>query len=185
MADVAHPAGGGAHGTDASRRDFLTLTAAMVGAVGTASALWPFISSMNPAKDTLAQSTTEVDLTPIQVGQRVTVVWRGKPVWIDHRPPAEIEKAAQTNLADLRDPQSDAERVQKPEWLILVGICTHLGCIPLGQKATDERGAFGGWFCPCHGSVYDTSGRVRAGPAPLNLPVPPYAFISDSQIRIG
>lgn len=189
MADVAHPTGGGAAGAhggaEASRRDFLTLLAATTGVIGGASALWPFVASMNPAKDTLAQSTTEVDLAPVQLGQRLTVVWRGKPVFIDHRPKEEIEKADQVNVADLRDPQSDAERVKKPEWLVVVGICTHLGCIPLGQKATDDRGAFGGWFCPCHGSVYDTSGRIRQGPAPQNLAVPPYAFTNDTQIKIG
>jgi ubiquinol-cytochrome c reductase iron-sulfur subunit len=154
MSDVAHPMGGGAaggHGADASRRDFLTLTAAALGGIGAAAALWPFIDSMNPAKDTLAQATTEVDLAPVQVGQRLTVVWRGKPVFIDHRPQEEIDKAAKIDLGELRDPQPDSERAKKPEWLIVVGICTHLGCIPLGQKATDDRGAFGGWFCPCHG----------------------------------
>jgi len=180
MADVAHPAGGGAHGAEASRRDFLTLTAAMVGVIGGASALWPFVASMNPAKDTLAQSTTEVDLAPVQVGQRLTVVWRGKPVFIDHRPKEEIEKAGQVNVADLRDPQSDAERVKKPEWLVVVGICTHLGCIPLAHQ-----GEYDGWFCPCHGSVYDTAGRIRKGPAPKNLPLPPYKFVSDTKIQIG
>jgi ubiquinol-cytochrome c reductase iron-sulfur subunit len=189
MSDVAHPMGGGATGghggDDASRRDFLTLTAAALGWIGAATALWPFIDSMNPAKDTLAQSTTEVDLAPVQVGQRLTVVWRGKPVFIDHRPQEEIDKAAKVDIAELRDPQPDSERAQKPEWLIVVGICTHLGCIPLGQKATDDRGAFGGWFCPCHGSVYDTSGRIRQGPAPQNLAVPPYAFAGDTQIKIG
>jgi ubiquinol-cytochrome c reductase iron-sulfur subunit len=189
MADVAHPTGGGAHGAhggaETSRRDFLTLTAAAVAGIGAASALWPFIDTMNPAKDTLAQATTEVDLAPVQVGQRLTVVWRGKPVFVDHRPQEEIEKAAQVNLAELRDPQPDAERVKKPEWLVVVGICTHLGCIPLGQKPTDDRGAYGGWFCPCHGSVYDTSGRIRQGPAPQNLAVPPYAFTGDTQIKIG
>ena len=189
MADVAHPTGGGAAGAhggaETSRRDFLILTAAAVAGVGAASALWPFIDTMNPAKDTLAQATTEVDLAPVQVGQRLTVVWRGKPVFVDHRPQEEIEKAAQVNLGELRDPQSDSERVKKPEWLVVVGICTHLGCIPLGQKPTDDRGPFGGWFCPCHGSVYDTSGRIRQGPAPQNLVVPPYAFTGDTQIKIG
>ncbi len=189
MAEVAHPTGSGAAGAnggaDASRRDFLTLTGAMLGGIGAASALWPFIASMNPAKDTLAQASTEVDLAPVQVGQRLTVVWRGKPVFIDQRPPEEIEKAEKVDVGELRDPQSDADRVKKPEWLVVVGICTHLGCIPLGQKATDDRGAFGGWFCPCHGSVYDTSGRIRQGPAPQNLVVPPYAFTGDTQIKIG
>jgi ubiquinol-cytochrome c reductase iron-sulfur subunit len=185
MTDLTPSMSGHDDATTASRRDFLTLTATALASIGAASALWPLISSINPAKDVLAQATTEVDLAPIQLGQRVTVVWRGKPVWIDRRPAEEIKKAAEVDLSELRDPQPDAERVQKPEWLVLVGICTHLGCIPLGQKPTDERGAWGGWFCPCHGSVYDTSGRVRQGPAPLNLAVPPYAFLSDTKIRIG
>jgi ubiquinol-cytochrome c reductase iron-sulfur subunit len=185
MAEIAHPAGGGAHGAETSRRDFLTLTAAAVGAIGAASAIWPFVDSMNPAKDTLAASTTDVDLGPVQLGQRVTVVWRGRPVFIDHRPEEEIKKAEEVDVASLRDPQKDSDRVKKPEWLVVVGVCTHLGCIPLGQSATDDRGSFGGWFCPCHGSVYDTSGRIRQGPAPENLPVPPYSFTTDTTIKIG
>jgi ubiquinol-cytochrome c reductase iron-sulfur subunit len=185
MANIAHPAGPGAHGPETSRRDFLTLTAAALGAVGVGSVVWPFIDSMNPAKDTLALASTEVDLSPVAVGQRLTVVWRGKPVFIDHRPPEEIKKAEDVDVAELRDPQKDSERVKKPEWLVVVGVCTHLGCIPLGQKSTDDRGPFGGWFCPCHGSIYDTSGRIRQGPAPANLAVPPYEFASDTQIKIG
>ena len=185
MAELAHPGGAAAHGDETSRRDFLTLTAAALGAVGTAAAIWPFIDSMNPAKDTLALSTTEVDLGPVAVGQRLTVVWQGKPVFIDHRPPEEIKKAEDVPLSDLKDPQKDSARVKKPEWLVVVGVCTHLGCIPLGQKSTDDRGLFGGWFCPCHGSMYDTSGRIRQGPAPQNLLVPPYEFTSDTQIKIG
>jgi ubiquinol-cytochrome c reductase iron-sulfur subunit len=183
MADTANPHSAG--GDETTRRDFLTLTATAVGVVGVGSAIWPFVSSMNPAKDTLAQATTEVDLGPVQVGQRLTVVWRGKPVFIDHRSPEEIKKAEEVDLGQLRDPQPDSARVKKPEWLIVVGVCTHLGCIPLGQKASDDRGQFGGWFCPCHGSTYDTSGRIRLGPAPQNLAVPPYAFTADNQIRIG
>ncbi len=168
-----------------TRRDFLTLAASALGAVGIASVIWPFIDSLNPAADTLAMSTTDVDLSPIQVGQRLTVAWQGKPVFIDHRPPAEIKAAQDVDISTLRDPQTDAQRVQKPEWLIVVGVCTHLGCIPLGQKQGDDRGPFGGWFCPCHGSIYDTSGRRRDGPAPLNLLVPPYKFTSDTKITIG
>lgn len=181
MADTANP-----HASAApTRRDFLTLTAAATGVVGAVSAIWPFVDSMNPARDTLAMSTTDVDLEPVQVGQRITVVWRGKPVFIDHRPKEEIEKAEQVDVNTLRDPQPDAARVQKPEWLVVVGICTHLGCIPLGQKTGDDRGPYGGWFCPCHGSIYDTSGRIRQGPAPRNLDVPKYAFTTDTTIRIG
>jgi ubiquinol-cytochrome c reductase iron-sulfur subunit len=168
-----------------TRRDFLTLAASALGAVGVASVVWPFIDSLNPAADTLALSTTDVDLSPIQVGQRLTAAWQGKPVFIDHRPPAEIKAAQDVDISTLRDPQTDAQRVQKPEWLVVVGVCTHLGCIPLGQKQGDDRGPFGGWFCPCHGSIYDTSGRRRDGPAPLNLLVPPYKFTSDTKITIG
>jgi ubiquinol-cytochrome c reductase iron-sulfur subunit len=184
MSDVAQSQV--SHGHDGeTRRDFLTLTATALGVVGLASAIWPFIDSLNPAKDTLAMSTTDVDLSPVQVGQRLTVSWQGKPVFIDHRPPAEIKAAEDADWRALRDPQPDSARVQKPEWLVVVGICTHLGCIPLGQKLGDDRGEFGGWFCPCHGSVYDTSGRRRDGPAPANLLVPPYKFDSDSKITIG
>jgi ubiquinol-cytochrome c reductase iron-sulfur subunit len=174
------------HGHDGeTRRDFLTLTATALGVVGTACAVWPFIDSLNPAKDTLALSTTDVDLSPVQVGQRLTVAWQGKPVFIDHRPEAEIKAAQDTDWQSLRDPEPDSKRAPKPEWLIVVGVCTHLGCIPLGQKQGDDRGPFGGWFCPCHGSIYDTSARIRQGPAPANLLVPPYKFTSDTAITIG
>jgi ubiquinol-cytochrome c reductase iron-sulfur subunit len=168
-----------------TRRDFLLIATSAVGVVGTALAVWPFIHSMNPAADTLALASTGVDLSPIEVGQRITVVWRGKPVFIDHRSEQEIAAAENTPLSDLVDPQPDSERVTKPEWLVLVGVCTHLGCIPLGQKTGEPRGEFGGWFCPCHGSHYDTSGRIRKGPAPLNLAVPPYEFSDDKTIKIG
>jgi len=173
----------GEHGE--SRRDFLILTASAVAGIGTAVTIWPFIDTLNPSRDTLALSTTEVDLSPVQVGQRLTVAWRGKPVFIDHRPPDEIKAAEGVPLGDLRDPQKDSDRVKKAEWLIIIGVCTHLGCIPLGQKTGDDRGPFGGWFCPCHGSIYDTSGRIRQGPAPANLVVPPYEFTSDTAIKIG
>lgn len=147
--------------------------------------LWPFIDSLNPARDTLAVSTTEVDLAPVQIGQRLTVKWRGRPVFIDHRPEKEIKEAEAVDINTLRDPQKDSDRVKKPEWLVVIGICTHLGCVPLGQGPTDPRGEWAGWFCPCHGSQYDTAGRIRQGPAPLNLWLPPYTFTSDSSIRIG
>src|SRR5213593_3436954 len=149
MADLAHQNVSGAHPGD-TRRDFLILTATAIGGVGAVTAIWPFIDSLNPARDTLALSTTEVDLAPVQAGQRLTVAWRGKPVFIDHRTPEEIKAAADVELASLRDPQPDSARVKKPEWLVIVGVCTHLGCIPLGQKTGDDRGPFGGWFCPCH-----------------------------------
>ena len=170
---------------DESRRDFLVLATGTLAVAGTALAAWPFIDSMNPAADVLAVSTTEMDLGPIELGQRITVVWRGKPVFIDHRTPEQIDMARADDKAELIDPQLDEERVQKAEWLIMVGICTHLGCIPMGQKATDSKGEYGGWFCPCHGSHYDTSGRIRKGPAPLNLEVPEYTFIDDARVRIG
>ena len=184
MADMAQSHVSPGHSGE-TRRDFLILTATALGAVGAAISIWPFVDSLNPARDTLALSTTEVDLAPVQVGQRLTVSWRGKPVFIDHRPPEEIKAAQDVDVSSLRDPQKDAARVKKPEWLILVGVCTHLGCIPLGNKTGDDRGPFGGWFCPCHGSAYDTSGRIRQGPAPLNLQVPPYEFTSDTAIKIG
>lgn len=168
-----------------TRRDFLYLTAGAFGAVGLGSFAWPFIDSLNPAADTLALATVEVDISPIQQGQAITVVWQGKPVFIRHRTPAEIEAARAVKPEELRDVQTDEERVQKPEWLVMVGICTHLGCVPLGQKTTQPKGDFGGWFCPCHGSHYDTSGRVRKGPAPKNLAVPGYSFVNDTTLLIG
>ena len=168
-----------------SRRDFLLVSTATVGAVGTALTIWPFVNSLNPAADTLALATTEVDLAPIAVGQSITVVWQGKPVFIRHRTKKEIEEAEQADKANLPDPEKDEARVKKPEWLIVVGVCTHLGCIPLGQKEGEPRGEFGGWFCPCHGSQYDTSGRIRKGPAPKNLLVPNYTFLTDTKVKIG
>ncbi|HYZ33689.1 MAG TPA: ubiquinol-cytochrome c reductase iron-sulfur subunit [Crenalkalicoccus sp.] len=179
--------GGGEHAPqdDGTRRDFLKLVAGTFAAVGIGAVTWPFIASMNPSRDVLALSTTEVDLTPVAVGSRVTVVWRGKPVFIAHRTEKEIEEARNVSLAELRDPEPDSARAKKPEWLVVVGVCTHLGCVPLGEKVTDPRGPYGGWFCPCHGSIYDTSARIRQGPAPANLPVPAYAFTSDTAIRIG
>ncbi len=169
----------------ATRRDFLMLTAGAFGAVGAGCFAWPFIDSLNPAADTLAMSTTEVDLTPIQEGQAITVKWRGKPVFVRHRTAKEISDAKAVNVAELRDKETDAQRVQKEQWLVMVGVCTHLGCVPLGQKDTDPKGDFGGWFCPCHGSHYDTSGRIRKGPAPKNLSIPQYSFVSDTKVKIG
>ncbi|MCC6598113.1 MAG: ubiquinol-cytochrome c reductase iron-sulfur subunit [Alphaproteobacteria bacterium] len=168
-----------------TRRDFLYLSGAAFGAVGAACAAAPLINSLNPAKDTLALASIEVDISQIPLGEARTVMWRGKPVFVRHRTPEEIEEAKDTDIAVLGDKQPDSDRVKKPEWLIVVGICTHLGCVPVGQKMTEERGDFGGWFCPCHGSHYDTSGRIRKGPAPKNLAVPPYVFVSDTVVRIG
>jgi len=168
-----------------ARRDFLMLTAGAFGAVGVGAAIWPLIDQMNPAADTLAASTIEVNLAPIKEGQRITVKWRGKPVFIDHRTKAEIDKARGVPLSDLVDPQTDEARARTPQWLIVVGVCTHLGCIPLGNKVGQPRGEYGGWFCPCHGSYYDTSGRIRKGPAPKNLVVPDYAFLAGDKVVIG
>ena len=184
MSDTATPEQS-AEVDDKSKRDFLFISTAAVGAVGTAFAAWPFIDQMNPAADTLALSTTEVDLKPIEEGQSITVVWRGKPVFIRHRTAKEIKDSENVKTSDLIDPEADSDRVQKPEWLVMVGICTHLGCIPKGNKPGEKKGDFGGWFCPCHGSHYDVSGRIRKGPAPKNLPVPSYSFLSDTNIKIG
>jgi ubiquinol-cytochrome c reductase iron-sulfur subunit len=184
MTEKASP-GVSAEETDETRRDFLLITTCTVGAVGAGLAAWPFVDSMNPAADVRALSSTEIDISPIEVGQSITVVWRGKPVFIRRRTSKEIAEAGAVDLDDLPDPQADADRVTKPEWLIVVGICTHLGCIPLGQRSGEPRGDFGGWFCPCHGSHYDTSGRIRKGPAPKNLAVPTYEFIEDSLVRVG
>lgn len=170
---------------DAGKRDFLYLTAGAMGAVGVSAFIWPFIDSMNPAADTLSMATIDVNLANVEIGQAITVTWRGKPVFIRHRTEKEVEIARAVDLSDLPDPQADQERVIKDEWLVMVGVCTHLGCVPLGQKAADLKGDYNGWFCPCHGSHYDTSGRIRRGPAPTNLAVPSYAFISDNVIRIG
>tara|TARA_B100000676_G_C18072625_1_gene845364 strand:- start:47 stop:589 length:543 start_codon:yes stop_codon:yes gene_type:complete len=170
---------------DVSRRDFLALAAGAMGAVGAGAFAWPLIDQMNPSADVLALASTEVDLSKIELGQSITVKWRGKPVFVRRRAEDEIKVAEAVTADQMIDPQSDADRVQKAEWLVLVGVCTHLGCVPLGQKASEPKGEFGGWFCPCHGSHYDTSGRIRKGPAPLNLAVPPYVFVNDNTIKIG
>ena len=174
-----------AENPDNKRRDFLQLSTISIGAVGAAAFIWPFLKSMSPAEDTIALGTTEVDISAIEEGQSVTVKWRGKPVFIKKRTKEEIEAAKMVQASDLRDPQDDADRVQKEEWLVLVGVCTHLGCVPLGQKLSDMKGDYDGWYCPCHGSHYDTSGRIRKGPAPTNLDVPPYSFLNDTTIKIG
>jgi ubiquinol-cytochrome c reductase iron-sulfur subunit len=167
------------------RRDFIKLASMTLGGVGAASLAIPFISSMQPGKDALALASTEIDLTPIPEGESLTVVWRGKPVYIRHRSQEEIQIAQETKIEDLIDIEEDSVRVQNDKWLIVLGVCTHLGCVPLGQKTTDSKGDYGGWFCPCHGSHYDTSGRIRKGPAPKNLEVPPYVFLSENRIKIG
>ncbi len=165
---------------ESTRRDFLYIATGAVAAVGTAAVIWPLISQMSPDASTLALASTEVDIGAIPEGQIVTIKWRGKPVFIRHRTAKEIAAAEDVNVATLPDPQTDAARVQKPQWLIVVGVCTHLGCIPLGHA-----GEYDGWFCPSHGSVYDTSGRIRKGPAPKNLVVPAYSFLTDSKVKIG
>jgi ubiquinol-cytochrome c reductase iron-sulfur subunit len=181
-------------GTDISRRDFLLIATGAFAAVGTAFAAWPFIAQMNPDASALALASIDVDLSSLQPGESITVMWRGKPVFIRYRTESEIEAAREVPLDELRDPlarnanldenapATDENRAPAAgeQWLVMVGVCTHLGCVPLGQ-----RGDFGGWFCPCHGSHYDTAGRIRLGPAPQNLPIPPLAFISDTEIRIG
>ena len=170
---------------DEEKRDFLFITTAGLAVAGGAVTAFSLIDTMNPAKDVLALSTTEVDLAPIEEGQSLTVMWRGKPIFIRHRTSDEIMTANSTSVNDLKHMASDESRVKNPRWLVVVGVCTHLGCVPLGQKVGDNKGEFGGWFCPCHGSHYDTSGRIRKGPAPLNLEVPPYDFVSEDIIKIG
>ncbi|WP_294541099.1 ubiquinol-cytochrome c reductase iron-sulfur subunit [uncultured Rhodoblastus sp.] len=163
-----------------TRRDFLYIATGAVAAVGAAAAVWPLINSMSPDASTLALASTELDISAIPEGQIVTIKWRGKPVFVRHRTAKEIADSEAVNIATLPDPQADSARVQKPQWLIVVGVCTHLGCIPIGHA-----GEYDGWFCPCHGSVYDTSGRIRSGPAPRNLEVPAYSFLTDAKVKIG
>jgi ubiquinol-cytochrome c reductase iron-sulfur subunit len=177
---------------DPTRRDFLYIATGAVAGVGTVIAAWPFIDQMNPSTAVLALASIEVDLTPVQVGQQVIVNWRGHPLFVRRRTPKEIAEARAVAVSDLPDPDArnanlpdgspatDANRETKPEWLILVGVCTHLGCTP-----TAFEGDFGGWLCHCHGSQYDTAGRIRKGPAPQNLAVPPYAFLSDTRVKVG
>ena len=162
------------------RRDFLFTASYALGAVGVGVAVWPLIDQMNPDASVKALATTEVDISTIGLGKTITVLWRGKPVFIRRRTQEEISKAQNINLEELKDPQKDEDRVKKSEWLVMTGVCTHLGCVPLGDK-----GDFGGWFCPCHGSHYDTSGRIRKGPAPTNLEIPKYEFVNNNTIKIG
>ena len=167
-------------GETTERRDFLFTASYALGAVGVGAAVWPLIDQMNPDASVKALAITEVDISKIGLGKTITVLWRGKPVFIRRRTQEEISKAQNVKLEELKDPQKDEDRVKKPEWLIMTGVCTHLGCVPLGEK-----GDFGGWFCPCHGSHYDTSGRIRKGPAPTNLEIPKYEFVDNNTIKIG
>ena len=167
-------------GETTERRDFLFTASYALGAVGVGVAVWPLIDQMNPDASVKALAITEVDISKIGLGKTITVLWRGKPVFIRKRTQEEISKAQNVKLEELKDPQKDEDRVKKPEWLIMTGVCTHLGCVPLGNK-----GDFGGWFCPCHGSHYDTSGRIRKGPAPTNLEIPKYEFVDNNTIKIG
>mgnify|MGYP000923866886 FL=1 len=163
-----------------NRRDFLFTASYTVGAVGLGAVVWPLVHQMNPDKAQQALATTEVDISQIEPGKSITVLWRGKPVFIKRRTEAEISEAQSVNLNELPHPEKDQDRVKKTEWLVMLGVCTHLGCVPLADK-----GEYNGWFCPCHGSHYDTSGRIRKGPAPVNMEVPKYTFIDDSTIKIG
>ena len=163
-----------------NRRDFIFSASYALGAVGVGAAVWPLIDQMNPDASVKALASTEVDVSGVERGQSITVLWRGKPVFIRRRTEEEIAKAKDVKLEDLPHPETDEERAKNPEWLVMLGVCTHLGCVPLGDK-----GEYGGWFCPCHGSHYDTSGRIRKGPAPTNMEVPKYEFVNSNTIKIG
>ena len=163
-----------------SRRSFIHQASGALGAVAVVSAGWPLVDQMNPSKDVEALSKVEIDLSKIAEGKSTTVMWRGKPLFIKHRTDEEIDEANNVNIDDLPDPQSDKERVKNPKYLVLVGVCTHLGCVPASDK-----GEYNGWFCPCHGSHYDTSGRIRKGPAPTNMSIPNYEFLENNIIKIG
>tara|TARA_B100000749_G_C18343419_1_gene430063 strand:+ start:210 stop:722 length:513 start_codon:yes stop_codon:yes gene_type:complete len=162
------------------RRDFIFTASYALGAVGVGVAVLPLIDQMNPDASVKALSSTEVDVSEVSPGQSITVLWRGKPVFIKRRTEEEISKARDVDLKELKDPEKDEDRAKNPEWLVMLGVCTHLGCVPLGDK-----GEYGGWFCPCHGSHYDTSGRIRKGPAPTNMEVPKYEFVNSNTIKIG
>ena len=164
----------------ATRRDFIYTLTASLGVLGAGASVWPIVSQMNPDSSVKAMSTVEVDISKVDKGKEITVMWRGKPVFIKRRTEDEITKARNISLEELPHPEKDKKRVIKDEWLVVVGICTHLGCVPINGK-----GEYGGWFCPCHGSHYDTSGRIRKGPAPTNLEVPKYKFVGEDKIIIG
>ncbi len=187
---TAHAGAAAAGGSDAGgvrRRDFINIAAVSFAGVGAATTLYPLINQMNPSADVLALASTEVDISQIQPGQAIKTIWRKQPVFIRNLTPAEIRQANAVAADDLRDPQTLAERTRdgKANWLVTMGVCTHLGCVPLGVAAGENKGEYGGYFCPCHGSHYDTAGRIRKGPAPKNLEVPEFAFVSDTVVRIG
>ena len=169
------------------RRDFIHVAALSFGGIGAASVLIPLVSQMGASADVLAESTTEIDVSTLEPGQAIKTMWRKQPVFMRRLTPAEIDAANKVTLSELRDPQTLAQRTKegKQEWLLTLGVCTHLGCVPLGAAEGEIKGDFGGYFCPCHGSHYDTAGRTRKGPAPKNLVVPDYAFTSDTLITIG
>ena len=185
--DGAHNGEGVADGV--RRRDFINIAAVSAAGVGGLAVLYPLISQMSPSADVLAESSTELDLSAIAPGQAIKALFRKQPLFVRNLTPDEIAKANAVTLSELRDPQTLAERTKpgKQNWLITMGVCTHLGCVPLGAGPGEEtsRGAFGGYFCPCHGSAYDTAARIRKGPAPKNLMVPPYEFSSDTVVKIG
>ena len=189
MATVEHSDGMLATAPDGGvrRRDFINIAAVSAAGVGAAATLYPLINQMNPAADTLALASIEVDVSDIQPGQAIKTIFRKQPLFVRHLTPAEIQAANAVSTGELRDPQTLAERTQegKAEWLVTMGVCTHLGCVPLGAAEGENKGAFGGYFCPCHGSHYDTAGRIRKGPAPKNLEVPDYKFASDTVITVG
>jgi ubiquinol-cytochrome c reductase iron-sulfur subunit len=174
-----------ATGDNPSRRDMLHLATGAAAAGGAAMFAWPLIHQMNPAADTAALASVEQDVSTVAEGSQLKIVWRGKPLFIRHRTAAEIEQAKKDDTATLRDAQTDEERAQKAPYLVMLAACTHLGCIPVGIDEAGYEGDFGGWFCPCHGSHYDTSGRIRQGPAPKNLEIPPYEYVSDTVVKIG
>lgn len=187
MANSTTPASTHPHGEGVRRRDFIHIASGAFAATGAAMVVWPLVNQMNPAADTLALATVEVDLSKLEVGQAMKVKWQGKPVFIRNRTAQEIAQAEAVALPDLRDPQTDSDRVNAAHknFLVMVGVCTHLGCIPLGAGTGEIKGDFNGYFCPCHGSHYDTSGRVRKGPAPKNMAIPAVAFKTPTLIEIG
>jgi len=187
QADSIPPAGGPDGAGDVRRRDFLYIATGAFTAVGAAGVLWPMIDQMNPSADVLALSSVEVDVSGIAPGQAIKTIWRSKPVFVRNLTPAEIEAANAVDPKTLRHPETLADRTKpgKTNWLVTLGICTHLGCVPLGAAEGENKGDYGGYFCPCHGSHYDTAARIRRGPAPTNLEVPPYTFKTDTLIEIG